>query len=655
MSAGRGNSLRDWRLGEHYVHALVFGCALDCHSAEDLLPAIRESIDRAEDSKQSGVCSLVDALTITVEFLSERAMEFDTVPTRRAIVVLAHLLAVQSNGPVVTQKTLQQELQTLTAVRRTMLQLRYLEFRKPDEIAVQLQLDRTEVEQQLAETRQQLLANLIPRQRAATGHSGRLEDEIPFRGTAADALQCSRYFDGLMTEAELLYFDQHVCTDVSFAREMAWHCRLHELLRRTLTAGAFNAVCAEDGSSGLIDAASELPRSAGTTVSSVNVTQRAVVATPVLLLLLVFCWILFSDGPQGIPRRSPEQSRNSSRSTPVLSVGRMSVQEKGSRHWRDTGDLVSGDRVVELQPGKGLVQLRNGIRIALRGPASFVIESADRLRLLSGSAVADSSGTAGSMLLAINNVRAVVSQGAIGIRNDYGVSTAVQSFVAPLSIEVADEERSELNEFLSLAPESLLQLQPGNPGGYVESGVDPGFRELWKLSLGIERCPEEWQISNDSVTVGRRGTMVLVPEGVIDTPESGIPVDLRSPGRLQFRVAPEDVPRVAGGVRVRGFRLSLYRPSEEGDVARVNGEIRFSHPVLGIIGRTSLLNETDQFFNQPVNVQKKWRGVEVGDGEESPHSVRDLVTLSADRRSVFISCNASVAVDEVRILVQHGP
>ena len=657
MSTGEGNSSRDWRLGEHYVHALLSGFSPDFHLAEDLLPEIRAAISKAETIAESGVCSLVDALTIAVEFLSDRAMELNTVPTRRTIVVLAHLLAVQSNGPLISVSSLRQRFQKLSTDQQLALQFRYVDCLSTAKIAERVQLGPAKAAALLAQTRQQLLANLIPQERATGGRPGRLEGEIPFRGTASDALRCSRYFDGLMSESELLQFDQHVCTDISFARELAWQCRLHALLRRTLASTAPDAVAAkaidtESESAGSLSSPDLLP------VVSSGTRRPIIVVIPVLLLLLLFWWILFSDGPLNVQDYRAELPDGASPRSAVLSVGRLYFLKENGNRWQDTGDLIIGERVIQLRRGTGLIRLRNGIRIALTGPASFVMESDHHFHLVDGTAVADSSGTAGVLLLTTGRVRAVMSKGTIGGRSDYGLSTAVQSFVTPLSVHVLKVASGGSYVSRELSAETSLHLEGDDVSGQLESGIRPEFSALWKLAVGIERLPEEFRIASGSVP-GSRNTqgadLRVIPEGIIMAPSAGILVNLASPGRLQIDDSANDHPRIDAGVRLRSFRVSLGSSPGDTSVNRVTGEIRFNEPVLGIIGQTSLLNKTDLILRRPLEEQYVWRGIEVGSGKGSERSVRDLVTLSNDRRSIYFSFNASVAVDEIRILVQYRP
>jgi len=110
---------------------------------------------------------------------------------------------------------------------------------------------------------------------------------------------------------------------------------------------------------------------------------------------------------------------------------------------------------------------------------------------------------------------------------------------------------------------------------------------------------------------------------------------------------------------IRSYLLQLNPIGEftrvEADSARVIGQITFDRPILGLIGKMTLLTGTDELLGHPLgNYGEPRRGIEPSRPEDLPDSGRDIVTLSRDRRTLSLDLSASSAVDQIRVIVSES-
>ena len=85
------------------------------------------------------------------------------------------------------------------------------------------------------------------------------------------------------------------------------------------------------------------------------------------------------------------------------------------------------------------------------------------------------------------------------------------------------------------------------------------------------------------------------------------------------------------------------------------GQITFDRPILGLIGKTSLLTQSDELLGHELGDYKgKLRGIEPSRPADLPDSGRDSVTFSQDRRTLSLDLSASSAIDQIRVIVAEN-
>ena len=139
--------------------------------------------------------------------------------------------------------------------------------------------------------------------------------------------------------------------------------------------------------------------------------------------------------------------------------------------------------------------------------------------------------------------------------------------------------------------------------------------------------------------------------------ESDLEVSETEPGQY-MRVRRQDKQPIAAGQVIRSYLLQLNPIGDftrrKLERARVIGQITFDRPILGLIGRTTLLTKTDDLLGHPLgNYGDTRRGIEPTRPDDQPNSGRDSVTLSDDRHTLSLDLSASSAVDQIRVIVSE--
>ena len=107
--------------------------------------------------------------------------------------------------------------------------------------------------------------------------------------------------------------------------------------------------------------------------------------------------------------------------------------------------------------------------------------------------------------------------------------------------------------------------------------------------------------------------------------------------------------KVAKGTRVKSFML--HYDSQSSGAMYSYGSITFPYPIIGYIPERKSLNDTDQLFgaNETAYFDNHLRGLDVG---HTKLSQIDHIILSEDRKTLILSWHNSIAIDQVRVLVE---
>jgi hypothetical protein len=317
-----------------------------------------------------------------------------------------------------------------------------------------------------------------------------------------------------------------------------------------------------------------------------------------------------------------------------------------------------GPGLVELCEGRVELELDNGVRLAVEGPARFELESASRGLLHQG------------------KLAATVPPQGVGFTVDTPTLSVID-LGTEFALHVAESGVSDVHVFTGEVEASLRPRSETSPterkllGSSVTRRARPTGSRLETVDFdprrfvapppqvvaGVERVSGGVRALADAPESVRSGTyrhqyLLLFREQTGVELENALPVDLSGPGC--HRLAPvaaggsDPAPSLRDAALSPGLRIDSYfiHYDRRGTAAspRVRGTVRFVRPVLGVIAGSERLAASDDLlgswctgYDAPA---ASGRGLE-----------GDLVTISGDRRTVTLDWTFDGNADQIRILV----
>ena len=325
---------------------------------------------------------------------------------------------------------------------------------------------------------------------------------------------------------------------------------------------------------------------------------------------------------------------------------------------RVPGDQLGKGR-LQLETGLARLDFRNGAAVTLQGPAEFEVLSADRTILTSGILTASIPESAVGFEVLTPAMDVVDLGTAFGVSVGGDGETDVCVFEGEVEVSLTDGKDTPQLVREGNAVRSRPEADSIDPVSYsteryedawpVTSGVLQATGLMKFVSPGPEFAPGLYEDSEHILVFLERSHVRL---------NSDLEVNVTEPGQY-IRVRRKDNHPVSAGQVIRSYLLQLNPIGEftrvEADSARVIGQITFDRPILGLIGKTTLLTGTDELLGHPLgNYGEPRRGIEPSRPEDLPDSGRDIVTLSRDRRTLSLDLSASSAVDQIRVIVSES-
>lgn len=351
-------------------------------------------------------------------------------------------------------------------------------------------------------------------------------------------------------------------------------------------------------------------------------------------------------------RPSPSQVPKPSSARLVATVDVVWQGEPGANH---RGDPLHSDAVLEvggfaLAAGTVELELDDGARVTIQGPAKFELKSGSHIYLQAGNLVARIPEEALGFVVTTPEAEVVDLGTEFGLSVDENGGTDVHvldGLVQVLrgeaeGIKISEGDARRLDERgvngIQLATREAL-LESHRMDRYGLALLRGAVRVREDLNFEARPSGQHWI----DVVPERRGVSLERPlEVMIDAP--GV-----------YRSFKEPNGTVPAGIRVDSYLLH-FRPTKT-DPAR--GVIKFSGPIVAVIGRTIQLESTDRGFGLGTlrypDETWRFRGLEsLGSQtkDETPYSVSDEVTLSQDRRTISLTMRANIeeGIDQVRVL-----
>ena len=328
---------------------------------------------------------------------------------------------------------------------------------------------------------------------------------------------------------------------------------------------------------------------------------------------------------------------------------------------RQEGELI-GVGVLELDAGIVRLDFRNGATVTLQGPARFEIISGNSTRLDNGILTASIPESAVGFEVTTPAIDVVDLGTAFGVSVGADGETDVCVFEGEVEVSLPGSEGArspqlvrEGNAVRSRPTMGSIESVAYMTGRYedawpVTSGVLQATGLMKFVSPGPDFMPGRYEDSE---------RILVFPERFGVTLNSDVSVDFVEPGQYR-RVHRQAQEVLAAGLRVNSYLLQLDPIGElkrkSTNKPRVIGQITFDRPVLGLIAVSARLNATDELLGHPLgDYGNTPRGIEPSRTEDSTESGRDVVILSADRRTLSLDLSAGSAVDQIRVVVDASP
>ena len=325
----------------------------------------------------------------------------------------------------------------------------------------------------------------------------------------------------------------------------------------------------------------------------------------------------------------------------------------GERRTLWSGDkLLAGD--LHLQSGRARINFEGGADIILEGPAVFTLEDRSRGYLKSGrlsarvpqQAIGFSVGTPtgdvidrgtefGVAVATGGDLEVHVFQGRVELHNTAGSGDSVD-----LRENAATHVNAKTGKVkkLAVAP-TQFRRRLASPG---IAWTSPGMRYLSPALRSV--IHEYLEDAQHLILFEERAGVRLGKDLPVMTRSAGVHKDF-SKNRATIQA----------GTRVRSFLIHCDPPGRPGERERVflSGTVTFDRPILGLIVTHAGLRASDKLLGNPdtVYATPADRGLEGAGGEK----MLDAVIVSQDRKTVTLSTQTASSIDQVRVILPHGP
>ncbi|WP_417386338.1 FecR domain-containing protein [Gimesia sp.] len=311
---------------------------------------------------------------------------------------------------------------------------------------------------------------------------------------------------------------------------------------------------------------------------------------------------------------------------------------------------------------KGEIEIRykTGSIVNLKAPAFFTVDGDNSVTLDRGKLVADIPEAGQGFRVGTKAGRIVDWGTSFSVSVDKSQNAEIKVYRGKVSVG-GDSENPNATE---LTANQAVQIDSASKriqhSNYSSSDFIPLIARDYAVNhfsdnvIFQEQLPD--QIARgDFQVLEQDGAIFLFPEKRNILLSENLPVSISQPGNYQAEAqiekATDFIPR---GMTVDCYRIYYDPISNNQDMIRVEGEVHFHRPVLGIITTKNRLLETDAVLNplcaSGVCPPIKHQEVEARISEDGGH--QDILRLSEDRKSLkIILYTGTKFVDEFRVLV----
>lgn len=308
----------------------------------------------------------------------------------------------------------------------------------------------------------------------------------------------------------------------------------------------------------------------------------------------------------------------------------------------------------ELDEGVMKFRFSNGAVVAIEAPASFKIDSAFQMELLSGKLNAWCPESAHGFKVITEDTTLTDLGTSFGIEASPSGSSDFVVIEGSVNLSKGTESRI-LNEGSAMKTDRV--------SGLVNSTFETSpFERTWAMTSGIISwrgavIPAKPDTPENLSKLRNDDSVMVVPEVQGVAFDEPIIAELTSPGHIEMDHGPTPT-QILEAQPERNLHSYLIRVDPESDLRgeehiHYEGSVTFDRNVIAIILCKSTLEASDERFTlgQWPTVSETpgtptLRGLEVNWNT----SIRDQVTLSEDRRTVSIAFHTGGSTDDIRVI-----
>ena len=307
-----------------------------------------------------------------------------------------------------------------------------------------------------------------------------------------------------------------------------------------------------------------------------------------------------------------------------------------------------GAEAIELQKGLIRIDFDHGASITLEGPAFVEIKNSMHAFFHYGVATFQVPEAAKGFTVDTVNADVVDLGTAFGLSRQPEGDTDVCVFEGEVEVngQLVQEGQAVRADATSTIERRSFETEPYENAWPLTSGVLQTTGMMKFVPPGPGFVPGAYEDS-EHITVFLEQRKVTL--------SNDLHVDLADPGEFR-KIRHDQGPVLLKGTRVRSYLLQLdpvgQLPKLDPAKSRVQGQITFDQPILGLLASNDKLLATDQSLGHTkADYGKLPRGVEPPKPKLPNAEGRDVVILAADQRTLTLNIAAGSAVDQIRVLV----
>ncbi len=180
------------------------------------------------------------------------------------------------------------------------------------------------------------------------------------------------------------------------------------------------------------------------------------------------------------------------------------------------------------------------------------------------------------------------------------------------------------------------------------------YLPTWQTSFGVEAIEGAMRVAEPSerampgMAVDRNRLLIFPERESVQLP-SGFVVNATEPGEYRFPNGLKQLVALQSPMVVDSY-LIQFNPGQSVTAEsphRFSGTLKFDRPVVGLLFRALMLDESDAMLGLPA--------ADFGDIFRRGINASDEVSLSIDRRTLTVSFDVINGVDQIRVVVASTP